>query len=255
MTPNQRFVLDENRAVIDTLNPSGRKGYCHEGDPVDEIHLRERVIDVRLAKLVDDLIINLEPERVGWRGEKYQPFNHERHEIWCAVCAAIRASHLNALNPTLSIQNMFDGTPRRRKNGLQEFTSLSLFRDDVEGLLRDIYGDIKSEALDDILRAVFIIVEAFTRHVRNDLWVEHQWAMAWDYIWGIGLPEGYGLSGSDHRSAHEALDNLIVRVREVRENPSAFSKYTVEFSTLHIGEFIKLDRDKSRSDDVDEIPF
>jgi hypothetical protein len=237
----ERFVLDEKRDVIDKLNSIGRKGYCHEGSPEDQFHLRERVLMVRLGELVDALIINLEPEQTDRWGNTYQPFNKERHAIWLAIYYAITASRLNALEPAVSIQNRFDGTLKRRKIGLQEFTSLSLFRDDVERLLRDLYGDIKDDALDKVLSAIFVIVQEFTQYVRKDLWQEDQDATDWDYIWGIGLPEGCGISGSDHRRAMKAVDELRIRAREVRKNPSAFSKYTVEFATRHIGEFINLD--------------
>jgi hypothetical protein len=229
MTTNQRFVLDENRAVIDTLNPSSRKSYCHEGAPQDQAYLRERVLLVRLADLVNDLI-NLQPEETDWRGKKYKPYNNEGHSIWLAIYEAIWASQLNTLDPAMSVQNRFDGKLKRQKIGLQEFTSISLFRDDVECLLHDLYGGIDSKALERTLRSVLIIVEEFTQFVRKDLWQEHQDAMAWDYIWGIGLPDGYGISGSEHRRGMKGVSNLGARVREVRKNPSAFSKYTVEFA-------------------------
>jgi hypothetical protein len=157
-----------------------------------------------------------------------------------AIDAAIFASSLNALDPSISIQNRFDGILRRQKKGLQEVTSLSLFRDDIERLLRDLYGDIEGDALDDVLRAVLRIVWEFTRWVRPDLYREHENARVWDYIRGIGVPDGCSFSRSDYWTAHAALDDLRARVREVRNNPSAFGKYTVEFATRHVEEFIRL---------------
>ena len=47
----ERFVLDEKRDVIDKLNSIGRKGYCHEGSPEDQFHLRERSSWCALASL------------------------------------------------------------------------------------------------------------------------------------------------------------------------------------------------------------
>ena len=91
----------------------------------------------------------------------------------------------------MSIQHKFDGKLRRQKKHTQDFTSLSLFRDEVECLLRDLYGDVESEALDSIVWAVFRIVEEFTKYVRPDLAKEHHDAWSLDYSWfGIGLPEG-----------------------------------------------------------------
>ena len=52
MITNCRFALDEKRNVIDLLNPANSgKGYCHEGDPEDDRHLRERVLMVRLGEM------------------------------------------------------------------------------------------------------------------------------------------------------------------------------------------------------------
>jgi hypothetical protein len=84
---------------------------------------------VRLGDLVDNLI-----------GNRPQ----ERHNLWWKIFVAIRSSKLNAIDPMVSIQNRFYGNLKRREDGLQAFTSLSLFRDDVERLLRDIYGDVRA---------------------------------------------------------------------------------------------------------------
>jgi hypothetical protein len=229
MPINPRFVLDENRYVIDKLNPDSQKGYCHEDSPDDQFHLRERVLMVRLSKLVDDLIINLQPERTSPGGKLYRPFNSDSHAIWVAILAAIQASHLNTSDLSASIQTRFDGRLKRKRRGLQGFTSLSLFLDDVECLLRDMYRDVGPEALDHILWAVFTIVREFLHYVRKDLWQEHQNAMDSDYNFGIGVPEGCGISGSEWRRGMVATSNLRVRAREVRKDPAAFSKYTVRF--------------------------
>jgi len=130
----------------------------------------------------------------------------------------------------MSIQHKFDGNLRRQKEGTQYFTSLALFRDDVECLLRDLYGDVDTEALDSIVWAVFHIVESFTEYMRPDLWKEHQDAGELDYICGIGAPEGCGVSYREWRRGMVAKHDLMLRVCEVRENPSAFSAYTGEFA-------------------------
>ena len=192
MSVNCRFALDEKRYVIDAVNAANSgKGYCHEGDPEDDKYLRERVLMIRLGGLIEKLIINLRPMQKLPSGEEYKPFNEEAIPIWRAVLNTIRASHLNTFDPTMSVQHKFDGKLRRQKKHTQDFTSLSLFRDEVECLLRDLYGDVESEALDSIVWAVFRIVEEFTKYVRPDLWKEHHDAWDLDYILGIGMPEGY----------------------------------------------------------------
>jgi hypothetical protein len=208
MTTIQRFVLKEDDIVVDVLNPTGPTGCYFEGQPKDEIHLREKILWKRIFDPVYDLIINLQLEEPGPNATKYKPPNKE---------------------------------------------AFALFRDDIECLLRDLYGDIDSEALERALGAVLTIVKEFTQFVRKYLWQEHLDAMNWDYIWGIGLPEGYCISGSDHRRAMKAIDDLRILAREVSENPSAFSKYTVEFATIHLGSFIKLEPEDASASECFEM--
>ena len=156
MITNCRFALDEKRYVIDLLNPANSgKGYCHEGDLEDDSYLRERVLMVRFGEMLDKLIINLRPMQKLPSGEEYEPQNEESSAIWWAIVDTINASHLNTFDPVLSIQHKFDGNLRCQKKHTQHFTSLALFRDDVECLLRDLYGDVESDALDSVLRAMF----------------------------------------------------------------------------------------------------
>jgi hypothetical protein len=238
MTTNCRFALDEKRCVIDLHNPANSgpanswKGYCPKGDPADDKHLRERILMIHLSKMIDKLIINLRPMQKLPSGEEYKPHNEETFAIWWAMLGTIRASYLNTFDPALSIQHKFDGKLRRQKKHTQDFTSLALFRDDVECLLRDLYGDVESDALDSVLWAVFRIAEQFTKFVRPDLWKEHTDAEALDYMFGIGVPDGYGINGSDWRHGMAAKADLIHRVREVNANPSTVSEYTIEFAKL-----------------------
>ncbi len=165
--------------------------YCHKGEPEDEKHLRERVLYVRLGEITEKLIINSRPMQKLPSGEKYEPFNEEFFGIHWAIIDTIRASHLNSRDPALSIRHKFDGKLRRQKKHTQDFTSVALFRDDVESLLRDLYGDIESEALDTLVLAVFRIVQQFAKYVRPDLWKEHDDAEEFDYIlFGIGCESG-----------------------------------------------------------------
>jgi hypothetical protein len=172
MSTNQRFALDKASRVIDSLNPANSGGYCHDDSHQDDRHLRESILMVRLDEIVDKLIINLRPLQRDFRGIEYQPCNEESRSLLLSVFNAVRASHLNYFEPTISVERRFGGTLSRQKKGIQEYTSLSLFRDDVECLLRDLYGDIEDEAMDNILHAVFRIAEEFTQFVRTDLWKE-----------------------------------------------------------------------------------
>jgi hypothetical protein len=231
MTTSHRFSFDGEN-VIDTLNPTNsRRTRLHISDPENEVRIRESLLWTLLSGLVDKLIINLRPTQKRLDGEVYQPLNEEGDAICWALYGAIKASQLNSFNPTISIQHKFDGALKRAKKGTADFTSLSLFRDDVEYLLRDLYGDVESEALDNVLRAVSLIVESFTKYVCTDLWEEHSEARTLDCnVFGIGLPDGYGISGSMVGRGRAAIDALTLRSRDVLANRSAFSDYTVAFA-------------------------
>jgi hypothetical protein len=152
--------------------------------------------------------------------------------MWWAMLDTIKASHLNTFDPALSVQHKFDGRLKRQKKHTRDFTSLALFRDEVECLLRDLYGDFESEALDSVVLAVFRIVQQFAHYVRPELWKEHDDAEMFDYIlFGPGV-EGCGISSSEFRRGMNAKANLFNRVREVDATQSTVSEYTVEFAKL-----------------------
>jgi hypothetical protein len=242
----ERFFLDENKDVIDRLNPVAGLSYYYSNVPPTQFSLRESLVGRRLDVLVSDLIINLQPEQTDHWGHKWQPSNSEAWALSSALFHAINASVLNSVEPSRGAQARVDGTLKREKAFLYEITSLSLFCDDVERLLRDLYGDVARDMLDQILLAIRVVTEEFTRYVRHELWDEHQKALDWDYLFGVGLPGGCGLSGSDHRRGHAALHDLKKRVRDVRKHPDEHSKYTMEFAT-RFGEFIKLDDEGNRT--------
>jgi hypothetical protein len=95
--------------------------------------------------------------------------------------------------------------------------------------LRDLYGDLEGEAIKGLCNAVFTITEQFMRYVRSDLWDEHHCAENYDYMFGIGIPTGSGISGSEWAAGMRAGDELLERVRKVRSNPQSFGEYTHEF--------------------------
>jgi hypothetical protein len=231
MSNNCRFALDEKRNIIDTVNVANSgKVYFHQRDLEGDRHLRERILQWHLHKLTNKLIINLRPIRRDAAGHEFEPDNEESFAIYWAMFDAIRASHLNTFDPALSVQHKFDGKLRRQKEHTQDFTSLALFRDDVERLLRDLYGDVESEAMDSIVEALFDIVRQFTRCVRPDLCNEHWNAMVLDAFFGIGVDEEFFIGG--WKDAMEAEYELIGRVREVNAKPAAFSEYTIEFANF-----------------------
>ncbi len=181
------------------------------------MYLREQVLRVGLIHLVDLLMRN---------NPQDQPLRERSVLVSDTIFQAIRASHFNTFDPMVSFDARFFGNVNQNKIGLAAFCSISLFINDIECLLRDLYGDIDGKALHRILSAVRAIVEQFVRSWANDLWQEYEDAENFDCSCGIGLPEAYGLQASGMRS----LSNLLTRASEVLANPSAFSNYTVRFA-------------------------
>jgi hypothetical protein len=173
----------------------------------------------------------MRPLKTHFLIDEYQERNIERDSILFALRRIIKASRLNSIEPAISIKQRFDGTLKHPKIGMHTHTSLWLFRDDLECLLRDLYGDIEEDVFEDVLHASFGTVEEFTRFVRADIWKEHQDAWDSDYACGIGVPDGYGISGSEWRAGICAQGDLGDRILDVLADPTTFSEYTVRFVT------------------------
>src|SRR5262249_23271754 len=117
----------------------------------------------------------------------------------------------------------------REKVGIQDYTSLSLFVDDVERLLHDLYGESDNQAIERTRHAVLSIVERLAKHTCNELYQELEYARDIDLMSGIGVLEGYCLGSCEFSRALVADQELASRACAVRASPAIFSKYTVEF--------------------------
>jgi hypothetical protein len=265
---NIRFTVDEkqNGVIIDGLNPANSgKFHGSSVDVQDEVNLRETVLYFRLWEITDKLIKNMRPLKTHFFLGENQEENIESKSILLTLHRIISASRLNSIELGVSIKQRFDGTLKHAKIGMHTRTSLWLFRDDLECLLRDLYGDIQDDVLEDALHAAFGTVEEFTRFVRTDIWREHQDAWESDYACGIGVPEGYGISGSEWRAGVCAQDDLGDRILEVLANPTTFSEYTIRFVTWLAQEWPGLARPRAEREseraqrmssyELDDVPF
>jgi hypothetical protein len=225
---NHRFVLDSGEYIVDTSNSNPKVHYSAVYD-TSEKSLREAVLIRRVNEFVDKLLVNNQRFEVDPSGERYQPSNPENASLTLMIFHAVTASHLNTRDVALSLKHKFDGTLHRPDLGWKDTTSISLFVKDVECLLRDLYGDFDDDVIGSIEEAIFVIVREFIRFTRNDLWLEHQSAVDIDLACGIGVPEGMGISGSDHRIANQGVVYLFNRAHEFRANPNSFSQYSARF--------------------------
>jgi hypothetical protein len=215
MNADRRFFVDERSYITGTLNPSN-SGKCRYSDlfgSLEDRKLREQLFLLRLREFV----------------EKLTP--HKAEIMQYAIFDVIRPSHLNTFDPMLAFQHKSDGILKRLKKGHRDISSLSLFRNDVERLLRDLYGDFESEALESALVGVASMVRTIAHYVCPDLGREDFAALNVDIMCGIGLPEQWCYSSSDYYIGMEDKIYLIGRVRSILTAPSRdLSQYTVEFA-------------------------
>ena len=179
-------------------------------------------------------------------------FNDDVDSIRSAILTIVKESHLSALDPSVSVQQRFHGKLKRKKVGVRDLSSISLFVDDVERLLRDLYGDLGAHAFDELLRAITSVVIEFTMYVRPDLQDEYNHADDFDDMAGIRFPEGYALSSSGYRRASAAAEALVNRARQVRVNPDGFSRYTRQFVKTFCKRWPKLNG-RNRTSYYDDI--
>jgi hypothetical protein len=212
----RRFSIDENHNVVDKAYPRHGRNHKYYGDPNDsDLDIRLSILGRGIRRLVPKLIVGSKASRIGTYFEDM-------------MVSAIKASQLNSLDPLLALQHPFNGK-LRRKEGMGDYTSISLFIRDVERLLRELYGDLGRAEFDIALYAISRIVVGFITFVRPELAAEYDDADSIDYAVGIGRPEGYGISSSQHGAACMAAKVLAVRTLQVVSNPTAHARYTLRF--------------------------
>jgi hypothetical protein len=130
----------------------------------------------------------------------------------------------------LSLQHPFKGELKHKKTKLRELTSISLFIDDVERLLPDLYGDTNDDDLKEVVNAMRSTVVTLSTYVLPDLAAEHNMACAVDIGAGRGLDPGDGVSSRMVRDSVEPAEILISRARKILSSESEYGRYTVSFA-------------------------
>jgi hypothetical protein len=157
----------------------------------DEKIIRKNRLWRQLDRLIQRLITN-------------RPSKALNERVWALhyiIMSSIEASQLNRADSFSWKQfAVNEKQQRRRKVGMKDFTSIDLFMDDVERLLRDLYGNLDRKNLKQVLEAIRTIVVEFTKYLRPELREEYDHADAVDYSVYIGVPDGYAVSSSQHRA-------------------------------------------------------
>lgn len=246
----RRFRLDIRGDIVDKLNPGTRikarwnynprespKETCYD----DDLHLRDAVLRCRLAKLVHKLF-------KGSEGST-DPFSLDML-LW----GIIVASQINRRDVLISMKHPFKGTLKQEKTEMRQFTSIALFVDDIERLLRDLYGDVDGADLTDLVSAIWSLVTEISEYVLPELRTELDNARSVDWGAGLGLAEGYRVSASMAGEGMQAADTLVIRGRAVLCSPDRYSRYTVKFMKALRKYWPELDGwrafDQSRADTI-----
>jgi hypothetical protein len=149
------------------LNPTDTGVSCHRPQPKEE-HLRTLIFETSLSELVGDLFINTSPIKTlaNERG-------HLEDALLIVLSKIVQASYVNTLEIELSLKHRFSGQLEREKVGRRDVTSLSLFVDNVERLLRDLYGESDEQAITVLRHAVAEATIVITRYGWNSLGEEY----------------------------------------------------------------------------------
>jgi hypothetical protein len=228
-----RFYVDNKRWVINRANWANSRLYRIWAGEVawDEEHLRESVLLVRLERLLG--------QRHGPSAPKRDKRGRRRRRLEKAllflrdVLIAVGASHMSEQSAARLHHHKFNDQLRRENEHFGEFTSPALFLDDIELLMRDLYGDFEQSAARAVRHALYTVLRGCLRSLPKDIWNEQGNAKMIDHGWyGVGLAPGDGISTHALWQGDEAANDLARRVRAFRANPKAYSKYTHQF--VHI---------------------
>jgi hypothetical protein len=151
-----RFFIDETDNIIDTGGrfppcPVCQCG-CREVNIEDELHnqiyLRRTVLRSQLSLLSDKMESLLEPEA---------------HSIAQVLYWTIFVSRLDWTIGQVPVQKSIADTPDHSEPGLADLSSIMLFLDGVERLLRDLYYDCDQHLIDDTLESIRAIAFQWDR--------------------------------------------------------------------------------------------
>jgi hypothetical protein len=188
-----RFYLDGQGYVIDSLSPNGT-GIEKWEEPkwvqITENGLRDAVLMHRLRAHAKVL---------------FKPSSLAENEEF----ESKEAKSIANIYP-------FNGTLKTEKREIHECTSLTLFVDDVERVVRDLFGEFDGEGIKRVMRAVFNVTWEFLRHICPELMMEEYYAKQY-----------YDLDEAELNDGAESY--LAIRALYVRTSPSQYSKYTIEF--------------------------
>jgi hypothetical protein len=223
MSKLQRFYLNNDRYVVDRLDWSNNGlAWIPEGLPDAIEDMRRDVFWKRFDPLLECL---LSPYV---RKKYYGVYKLQRYEdaerAILNIAAAIGESQADHATEQaqLPVRRTEIGTPVER---IADITSVGLFISDLGSLFRSIYGNCGKEFSTRFRDAVVAVLKLAMKGRLKHLWREYHDACIVDG--DLRIP-GYPHK-SDTIDEARAFDRILARVQKVRENPTRFGKYTIEF--------------------------
>jgi hypothetical protein len=221
-----RFRLSKNRYVIDNLNPKNSfRVYIPSGCEESQECLRINVLLFHVQRLLKDLLRLKQASKPN--------------QLWRVLPSAVvtMGSVLVAIGevsfPTRVLSRRQREIPIRKRleeGGIQAFTSLSLFANDLQAIIADLYDNPSCVTLGSVHNAVLETLRACLSEPLRDLWREYDWATSIDHSWyGIGPIPGYGISTEEYERAVEGIEEIALRANAVRAKPEKVSPYTIQF--------------------------
>ena len=222
MRKGQRFYLNEDRYLVDRLDWSNNGlAWIPEGLPDAIEDMRRDVFWKRFDPLLECLLSPYVRKKYGvYKLQRYE----DAERAIGNIAAAIGESYADHAieQAQLQVRQTEIGTPVER---IADITSVGLFISDLEFLLCSIYGNCEKEFSTRLRNAVVAVLKLAMKGRLKRLWREYDDACIADG--DLRIP-GYPDKGDTIEEAR-AFERILARVQAVRENPTRFGKYTIEF--------------------------
>jgi hypothetical protein len=222
MPKRQRFYLNKERYVVDRLDwLNNGLAWMPEELPHSVDDMRREVFWKRLGTLFECLISPYVRKKYGlYKPQRYQDAERTIVKVVMATCEAYIDQFID--EPQMRVRPNENTTPVER---ISDITSIGLFLRDLELLVCNIYGNGGTKFVVDLRHAIVAVLKMAMRGPVKHLWREYDDACIADG--DLRIP-GYYFK-DDPINEMEAFDRVMTHAQRVRDNPTRFGKYTIEF--------------------------
>jgi hypothetical protein len=223
MSKAQRFYFNKERYVVDRLDwLNNGLVWISDGWPDAIEDMQREIFRKRFKPLFESLLSPyVRKNRYGsYKARRY----YDAESIIVTVAVAIVRGHTEHPTDKAQVRSRpgeVTGSTERMSN----LTSVGLFVDELESLMQSIYGNFRKELSSRVREAVIGILQLVLRGPLKQVWREYYDACIVDG--DLRIP-GYSYK-FDAINEAEAFDRIMAHAQKVRENPTQFGKYTIDF--------------------------